>query len=262
MMNDIELVHFIEWKKIADEDFENTLKDAGSWGVTSLVAHPCWGMKDEMTPGYFQKCADLLNKYGFRTPACHAYWGKDNDISPDDPGRLETILPRHKNFLEKLSTIGVKTYTMHISMESDNSTPWATIETAVEILLPEARKNNIILALENGHEDCAQQELLTRMITAFDDPFLGVCFDTGHAHCYGDREWKRSLDILGPHIVTCHLHDNYGTFDDHNPPGEGDINWTEMSDALKGLPRLLHAETESGNWGKDSWKKFAGMWQN
>ena len=261
-MKEIELVHFIEWKKLPDEAFEPTLKDAAAWGIKQLVAHPCWGMKDETNGAYMENCGALLGKYGFAAPACHAYWGKENDISPEDPAALAAILPRHKAFLEKLARLKVRTYTMHIAMESDGSTPWKTIEKALQYLLPEAEKNKIILALENGHENCAEQKKLADFVSAFANPFLGVCFDTGHAHCYGDRVWQQSLEILAPHIVTCHLHDNYGTFDDHNPPGEGNINWGEMSAALKALPRLLHAETESGNWGEESWYKFRDMWNS
>ena len=261
-MKNIELVHFVEWKKLPDEEFEKTLSDLDSWGVSSLVAHPCWGVKDEQTPGYFDRCAAALKKYGFRTPACHADWGRENDISPEDPAALENILPRHKAFLEKLARLDVKSYTMHISIKESGADSWKTIGKALEYLLPAARRCNIALALENGNENCAAHQCLADFVASWNDPFLGVCFDTGHAHCYGDREWKRSLDILAPHIVTCHLHDNYGSFDDHNPPGEGNINWTEMSAALKSLPRLLHAETESGNWGKDSWKRFYEMWNS
>ena len=259
-MKEIPLVHFVEWKKLAPESYEETMKDLRSWGVTSLVAHPCWGANDESSPGSFDRCAELLKKYNFSTPACHAYWGKSNDISPADPAELDSICPRHALFLEKLSSIGVKTYTMHIAMESDGSTPWKTIEKALNTLLPAAERSGIILALENGHEDCATQQQLAGFVNSFAHPFLGVCFDTGHAHCYGDRVWKRSLDILAPHIVTCHLHDNCGTFDDHNPPGEGTINWEEISAALKQLPRLIHAETESGNWQQESWNSFHKMW--
>jgi sugar phosphate isomerase/epimerase len=261
-MKQIELVHFAEWKKIAGDAYEKTMNDLVSWGVSKIVAHPCWGMNDETAPGYFDNCAALLKKYALETPACHAYWGAGNDISPADPAELETIVPRHAAFLEKLAAIGVRSYTMHIAMESNGSTPWKTIAQAVENLLPTARRCNIILALENGHEDCATQQQLADFVSSYCDPFLGVCYDTGHAHCYGDREWKRTLDILAPHIVTCHLHDNSGTFDDHNPPGGGTINWAEMSAALKSLPRLLHAETESGDWSQDSWNKFRDMWYN
>ena len=74
-MNNIELVHFVEWKKIPDEACEKTMNDLVSWGVTRIVAHPCWGMKDEAAPGFFDNCRALLKKYALETPACHAYWG-------------------------------------------------------------------------------------------------------------------------------------------------------------------------------------------
>lgn len=258
-MKNKDLVHFVEWKKITDEKLEETFAAVRSWGVEKLVAHPCWGMKEENEPGSWNKISALLEKYHFAAPACHAYWNQQNDISSPDP--LGKITALHSRFLEKLFLLNVRTYTMHIAMESDGSTPWNTIAEALERLLPAARKCNIILALENGHENCAVQEELARFVTSFNDPFLGVCFDTGHAHCYGDRQWERSLDILAPHIVTCHLHDNNGTFDDHDPPGRGSIDWKKMCAALKELPRLLHAETESGEWNEESWNKFREVWE-
>ena len=66
-MKEIELVHFIEWKKLSDEAFEPTLKDAAAWGIKQLVAHPCWGMKDETNGAYMENCGALLGKYGFST---------------------------------------------------------------------------------------------------------------------------------------------------------------------------------------------------
>lgn len=257
-MKALELIHFVEWKKVTDENFEETLADVASWGVKNLVAHPLWGMKEEENPGAWEKIITSLRKFNFAASACHAYWGPGKDISPEDPETLKEIVPAHIRFFEKLAMIDVKTYTMHIAMKKGDR--WGTIRKALEELLPAARKNNIILALENGDEPGSSHRELSEFIKSFNDPFLGVCFDTGHANCYGDREWKSTVDILGEHIVTCHLHDNYGTFDDHNPPGEGNLNWAEMCAALKSLPRICHAETESGNWSRESWERFAEVW--
>ena len=259
-MKKVELVHFVEWRKVADEKFEETLADVASWGVKNLVAHPCWGMKDEETPGAWEKIVSSLRKYNFASSACQAYWGPGKDISPADPEKLKELIPYHLRFLDKLGQIGVRTYTLHISMGEGEKSRWNIIGKALEELLPAARKNNIILALENGDEVSKYHRELIDFINSFNDPFLGVCFDTGHANCYGDREWKRSVEILGEQIVTCHLHDNYGSFDDHNPPGEGNIDWNEMCAALKSLPRICHAETESGNWSRESWERFAAVW--
>lgn len=257
----IELVHFVEWKKIPDSDFEKTLDEVKSWGVRSIVAHPCWGLRNEEKPGYWDPVWAAIRRSGLKTPACHAYWGPVNDICQPEPAELKRVVELHRRFLEKLGEFGVKTYTMHIGTENfDGKTLWKEIRQAVESLLPTARKCGIILALENGNEHLSTQQELADFVASFADPFVGVCFDTGHAHCYGDRDWKRSMAILAPHIVTCHMHDNFGTFDDHNPPGEGNLNWQELTAALKALPRLCHAETESGNWSEESWNRFRKVW--
>lgn len=69
----MKLVHFVEWKKVPDEAFETTLKELASWGVSDLVAHPVWGLRDEETPGYLEKTARAVKSHGMNLPACHAY---------------------------------------------------------------------------------------------------------------------------------------------------------------------------------------------
>ena len=73
------------------------------------------------------------------------------------------------------------------------------------------------------------------------------------------EEYEGAYQRLAPYIVTCHLHDNYGEHDDHNPPGEGNIDWQELDALLDTLPRLYHAETESGIWDKKSWQAFCSV---
>ena len=48
------IVHFVEWKKVADEDLAKTLQDVRSWGVTDIVAHPIWYMKDQENNGFLK----------------------------------------------------------------------------------------------------------------------------------------------------------------------------------------------------------------
>jgi sugar phosphate isomerase/epimerase len=68
---------------------------------------------------------------------------------------------------------------------------------------------------------------------------VGVCFDSGHVHIGSDPvEYARALE---GRIVTVHLHDNHGEKDEHALPGEGDIDW----------PPLLQAIHEGG---------YAGPW--
>ena len=65
---------------------------------------------------------------------------------------------------------------------------------------------------------------------------------------------------MASRIAVLHIHDNYGTFDDHNPPGQGNIDWAKLVPKLKTLPRLRNPETESGDWDQASWNAFQKIW--
>ena len=62
------LVHFVEWKKIDDRDLEHTMENLRDWGVSDIVAHPVWGLRDQREPGFMEKIARMLNDAGLKTP--------------------------------------------------------------------------------------------------------------------------------------------------------------------------------------------------
>lgn len=68
------------------------------------------------------------------------------------------------------------------------------------------------------------------LLAAF--PFAGALLDTGHAHVNG---WQlpQVIEQLGPRLTACHLHDNYGTTDDHRPIGQGNIPWQAVFAAIR-----------------------------
>ncbi len=259
-----QLVHFVEWKKVPDEAFDSTLEALCSWGVTDIVAHPVWSKRDREQPGYLADVARKIAAAGLKTPACHALWGKDYDLARAASPEHEAALQQHKEFLRQLAGMDVKTYTIHLSCSKEESLEvnWSRIMQSVEALLPVAEETGIILALENSGGDSMElMDKLTKWITASNHPQLGLCYDTGHANCYSPLGVFGTLDIMRPAIVTCHMHDNYGSFDDHNPPGGGNLDWAQLVPALKSCPRMLHAETESGDWDQASWKKFVEVWE-
>lgn len=264
MNADQKLVHFVEWKKIEDGKLEKTMNDLRSWGVTDIVAHPVWGMRDRQEPGYMDKIAHLLAAAGLKTPACHAYWGGSCDLALVDEARRCEAMKEHCDFLWKLAPMGVKTYTLHLGIEhgeTDTASKWEQIRRSVEDLLPTAEKTGIILALENSAEPMDDLRRLADFGREYAHPQVGFCFDTGHANCYASDGLFATLELMRDNIVTCHMHDNHGSFDDHNPPGDGNTDWAKLIPALKACPRMLHAETESGDWSKSAWDKFVQVWK-
>ncbi len=262
-MKEKKLVHFVEWKKLTEEEQSRMIQELPLWGVTDIVAHPVWGIRNRTDRGYIGKVRRMLKEAGLHTPACHAFWGQSSDLAcPDETARTQSMA-QHGEVLMELAEMGVKTYTVHLGNgpEIEKELAWSQIRKSVDDLLPAAEKTKIVLALENGHDSFEELERLTRLAEDLRSPYVGMCYDTGHAHCYTPEGWKAVLELMRPHIATCHMHDNFGSFDDHNPPGGGTLPWPELVRELKACPKMLHAETESGDWSRASWEKFRAVWE-
>ena len=249
------LVHFVEWRKISDENIPAVMADIASWpGLTDIVAHPRWFRE---SGNFIPVIARELQKNGLHAPACHALWGIGNDCVQRDAAAHSAMIARHSRFLDQLSELEVKSYTMHLGMPDYEQTDadFDRVRRTVDDLLPALGRNGIALALENSGESLEIIRKLTDLAASYDDKLVGLCFDSGHANCY-QGGIAGTYEVMKDHIVTCHLHDNYGSFDDHNPPGQGNTDWRELTGSLDRCPRMLHAETESGVWDRDSWESF------
>ena len=82
-----------------------------------------------------------------------------------------------------------------------------------------AEKAGVTLAFEN----LKVPERLYEFVAAAGTDRIGVCFDAGHNHCFCPE--RRVCRDFAPIIKAVHLHDNDGTRDAHNIPGDGTIDW-------------------------------------
>ena len=76
-------------------------------------------------------------------------------------------------------------------------------------------------------------------------PRAGVCLDFGHAHVMGDL--IDAIDVISGHLITTHVHDNFGKRDDHLVPFDGNIDWPA---ALMSVQKIGYDDTllfELGN---------------
>lgn len=78
-------------------------------------------------------------------------------------------------------------------------------------------------------------------------PRAGVCLDFGHAHLMGDL--IDAIDSVSGHLITTHVHDNFGKKDDHLVPFEGTIDWPAalMSVQKIGYDEMLMFELGAGS---------------
>jgi|GEM_PF-932982 len=73
-------------------------------------------------------------------------------------------------------------------------------------------------------------DVLMALVERFPSELVGVCIDTGHAHC---TQWKTEfIRRAASRIITTHIQDCDGQNDQHLMPGYGSINWDSYMQAF------------------------------
>jgi len=76
--------------------------------------------------------------------------------------------------------------------------------------------------------DCGD---LAELVDYFNDGDMAVCWDFGHANLLR-ADQSVAIGYLGNRIRCTHVHNNFGTRDDHATPDAGNIDWTKVMRAL------------------------------
>lgn len=149
----------------------------------------------------------------------------------------ETII----NGIKSASRYQIPIVVMHIS--SGNYPPAINPIGLVRIkrILEVANRYQVNLALEN----LRRLDYLDYILDNVNDPYLRFCFDSGHANAFTKNidsfDFKKYEELL----ICIHLSDNDGSYDEHQLPFQGNINWPKLMKNLQqanfGGPLTLEA---------------------
>lgn len=139
--------------------------------------------------------------------------------------------------LEGAAMLGVPWITFHPSGHPDFSpeTEAQNLKDNIEYYKPlveAAEKYKVGIALENMSSRLCKAEHLNQMVDALDSPFVGICWDTGHAHI-AKQPQAESIRLMGHRLHALHIQDNDGISDHHMPPHFGTIEWDPLMAALR-----------------------------
>lgn len=101
-------------------------------------------------------------------------------------------------------------------------------------LLAEAAQPGVRFALENV-AGVPQWEYVIALVDTLGPDVAGCNVDTGHANLTQDLSPGLAIRMAGPRLITTHLQDNFGQRDDHLPPFDGLIDWSEVASALRDI---------------------------
>ena len=151
----------------------------------------------------------------------------------EDEARYEMYL----RSIEGSAMLGVPWSVFHPSPRPDFSaeTEAEILKENVEYFKPlveYAEKWKVGIALENMRNNIRTAAQLNVLADALDSPYVGTCWDTGHAHIAGENQ-PESIRLMGKRLHALHRQDNERGEDVHTAPYFGTVGWDEVMAALK-----------------------------
>ncbi|MBI5832434.1 MAG: sugar phosphate isomerase/epimerase [Armatimonadetes bacterium] len=114
-------------------------------------------------------------------------------------------------------------------------TPLATVYERLRAVGDVAAAGGVRVAMETHPDLCANGTQMAQTMTAIDHPAVGVNFDTANISYYNhDTDAVSELARALPWVVSVHLKDTMGGFQEHNFPtlGQGVVNFPALFERL------------------------------
>ena len=187
-------------------------------------------------PGQLDRLAAEAKALGLTFQSVHAPFRKTSALwEPGEAG--DAALRELLACLDDCRRLGVPIMVSHVFMGFEVKTPGDLGLQRFSRLFDAAKDAGIKIALENVESIPHLQYLLDRC----PEPHVGLCWDSGHAHCYNSG--YDLLGMYGHRLMATHLNDNFGVrspdgtiskYDDlHLLPFDGTVDWAAAQTQLK-----------------------------
>lgn len=182
----------------------------------------------------------------------HAPFDEGKDLASPNFFIRKKTLNEHLEIIRRMSITKTKILTIHPGArpekQSGNLPREKIFRRSLEVLLKNAENLKIKLAVENmlPGRPFDKIEAIKKMLDEFPSPFLGVCFDTGHANV--TEGVPKIFDAVKDKIFDFHVHDNDGTKDMHLQPPYGNIDWAGFFALAEGINYQRPLMVESMPW--------------
>ena len=262
----VPITFLYDWEYPSDKDRQTVMYELAANGVKHIVLTDTMLQMIGRYPRLYREFRQEAANAGLDFVDSHAPFAYDCDLCVPIPEVRPYMLAHLKYILQIVHDFGVKTCCVHTI---NKAYPEYTLEqqrdaicASLDEILPLAEKLDVVICIENLTRPGTNAEDEVYYIKKYDSPYLGACFDSGHANLmekgmmypdnfiyerWPDRQvkWETNvLDTMLPYIVNCHLHDNDASRDQHRCPGKGSVDWKTLVPKLLTAPRLKCIQSE------------------
>lgn len=215
-------------------DFENELKRIKEAGFDSVDFDLCkfWPDREKELELYKSMDAGLkvLEQSGLYFNGVHVSFGDNWDISAVDESKRVAVVQQVKDIFSVCDPYKPYCYVLHGSFEPIED---EERETKINQLIKSLRELKDLTSAQVCVEVLPRTCLCnTSAETAYiaDKAGVGVCMDVNHLL---QEKTEDAIRVLGNRIKTTHISDYDHVNERHWLPGEGDINWGAVLQALE-----------------------------
>ena len=192
----------------------------------------------------------LAEAAGLRIRSVHAPCEAEWDMSSDDESVRRKSVEEVVLAMERCREMGGELVVVHpgrrlvATGSEEDAEHERRIDNSIrslEDIVEAARSTGIKIAVENqwANEVGGREKYFLRLLETLDPALTGICFDSSHANITpGTHEM---IGRLKHSIITTHLSDNHGQYDEHKPPFTASIDW-------KSTLKLLLDKGYRGPW--------------
>ena len=233
--------HFIK-KHFSEAKTYELIKQAG-FDAADLSLYYGSIKLDENYRAAAKETRRLLDEVGLPCVQAHApfylwknpgfQYGMTMDVS--EPTFLELT-----RSIEYAAIAGSKNIVVHGILVPDGPKTAASMDynyKFFQALAPYARDAGIKIAVENipdGYNSVLPSPfMLSEMLRRLDDPeVFCACIDVGHSNLERIQPQDFIRNMTPGTVQALHIHDNFGSVDNHLLPGHGRLDWNEITKAL------------------------------
>jgi len=215
-----------------DENFFHSLSEAGidAMEITRYA---------EDYPGLDYKAVSACSKeYGIELWSYHLPFYSGNsgmavNITTSDKDVREKTFGYYTDIIGKATDIGIDKFIVHpcneFMVEEHRQEHLKRSMESLDRLAEIAAAHGAVIAVENMTPGFLGQSMEELEILVSANDRLRVCFDTNHLLTGSHVEF---IEKFADRLITLHVSDYDYKRERHWLPGEGDIDWVELSDAL------------------------------
>ena len=184
----------------------------------------------------FAAIKTLANEYGIELWSFHLPFLPFETIDISQPSLADYTVKYFCSLIDKASAIGIKTFVVHPSGEPiDEADRAMRLECAKKSLLALAEyasAKDATIAVEDLPRTCLGRNSSDILALISVHPSLRVCFDTNHLL---NEDISHFISAVGGKIITTHISDYDFVNERHWLPGEGQIDWVSLKNALSAI---------------------------